>query len=56
MMHGLKSGPRTVAELAEALGAKPETIERAVRRGKDSFARFPSADGIPRIALVERRA
>ena len=57
MMHLLKSGPLPIPAIAAALDAKPETVERAVRRGKDStFLRLVGADGVSKIALVERRA
>jgi hypothetical protein len=33
-----------------------DSIERIVRDKKTMFTRVPSADGIRRVALVERRA
>jgi hypothetical protein len=56
MIGALKSGPLTQAALAEAIGAKPETIKKTVDRSKGrTFARVTGADGIIRIALVDRR-
>lgn len=53
----LKHGPTTIARLADDLGAKADTIEKALRRGEGKrFARvLDSPDGITRWALVERR-
>ena len=51
----LKSGPRTLASLADELDAKIDTIEKAVKRKSTVFVRVPTEDGIQRIALVERR-
>ena len=51
----LKSGPRTLASLADELDAKADTIEKAVKRKSAIFTKAPSEDGIHRIALVERR-
>jgi hypothetical protein len=57
MAHTLRRGPMTMAALAEDLDAKVATVERAVDRSKGRlFARVPSADGVTRIALVERRS
>lgn len=47
--------PQTFASLAEQLGANIETLERTVRRKTGLFTRVSGADGITRIALVERR-
>jgi len=53
----LRAGPMTYAGLAEELGAKVASIERAVQRSKGrTFTRVDGADGIARIALVERRS
>lgn len=52
----LSSGPLTLARIADELEAKPDSIEKAIRRDKGRlFTRVPSADGVYRIALVERR-
>jgi len=57
MLHLLKNGPLTLAVLADELGgANVETLDRTVRRRSDLFTRVSTAaDGITRIALVERR-
>jgi hypothetical protein len=54
MKHLLKSGPLTIARIAEELDAKTDTIIKAANRNK-AFTKVLSADGIQRIALVERR-
>ena len=52
----LKSGkPRKLIELADALDAKVDSIEKAIKRKSDVFIRIPGEDGIHRIALLERR-
>jgi hypothetical protein len=48
-------GPRTVQSLAEELSATIDTIERTVRRKNGLFTRLTGADGVSKIALVERR-
>jgi len=62
--HLIKAGggrPQTIAELAEALDAKADTVKKAVspnrsKKGKASmFAQVPGSDGVVRIGLVERR-
>lgn len=61
--HLLKNGdgqPRTIAEIAEALNAKPDTVKKATspgraRAGKSMFTQVPGSDGVVRIALVEQR-
>lgn len=55
MVSALRGGPMTQVALAEALGAKQDSIKKAVDRGTRRFTRVPSADGITRIALKERR-
>jgi hypothetical protein len=53
----LRAGPQTLAALAEALDAPVDSIDKAVRRRSAMFARVSHfADGISRIALVERRS
>ena len=47
--------PQTLASLAEQLSANVESLNRTVRRHSDTFTRVTGADGIARIALVERR-
>jgi hypothetical protein len=56
MRHALNRGPLTLARLADDLGANVDTLDRTVRRKSALFTRVPSADGISRIALVERRS
>lgn len=61
--HLLKAGggmPRTLAEIAESLDAKVDTVKKAVspsraRGGQSMFTSVPGSDGITRIALVDRR-
>ena len=55
MKDALRSGPKTSALLAEELDTTLDTIKKTVQRKSGLFTRVPSADGIPRIALVERR-
>jgi hypothetical protein len=55
MKSALSSGPLTLARLADDLGANVDTLDRTVRRKGGLFTRVPSADGVTRIALVERR-
>lgn len=53
----LQSGPpRTLANLADELGAKVDTVEKTVKRKTALFTRVLNEDGIQRIALVERRS
>jgi hypothetical protein len=54
--ESLKAGPRTLASLAEELGAKTDSIEKAVKRKDRIFTRISGTDGIARIALLEGRA
>ena len=53
--HELKQGPQTYAQLAESLGAKVDSVIKATNRSP-VFTKVPSADGVSRIALVERRS
>lgn len=46
--------PMTVAAIAEALNAKPDTVARVIRRNK-SFVKLPMVDGRLRFGLAERR-
>jgi len=55
MKDALRSGPKTLAALAEELETKVDTVKKTVQRKGGLFTRVPSADGTPRIALVERR-
>ena len=56
MRQAVKHRPQTIAELATELDAKPDSVDRMVRRHKHLFTRVPGGDGIHRIALVEKRA
>ena len=49
----LKRGPRSFAELAADLNAKVDSVIKAGQRLK-AFTKVPSADGVTRLALVER--
>lgn len=52
----LRAGPQTLATLAGELHHdKPDSIDRVVRRHKQLFTKVTGADGVSRIALVERR-
>jgi hypothetical protein len=53
----LKSGPLTLIEIGQEIGHdNVESIDRIVRDKKAIFTKVPGADGIRRVALVERRA
>lgn len=52
--HALKQGPMTYTQLADQIGAKLDSVEKAVKRS-DGFQRVCGPDGVTRIALVERR-
>jgi hypothetical protein len=54
MIHLLKRGPLTYAEIAEELDAKLDTVIKAANRGP-SFTKVSSKDGVTRIALMERQ-
>lgn len=54
LTRSLRAGPRILAEVADELDAKPDTIERTMRRYPKLFTRVSSADGVYRIALVAR--
>lgn len=56
MKHVLNTGPKTLALLADELGANVETLDRTVRRKSAVFTRVPSSDGVTRISLVDSRA
>jgi hypothetical protein len=54
--HLLKSGPQTIARLAEELGAKVDTVEKSLRRGEGkSFIRVTAENGVFHWALLDRR-
>lgn len=52
--HFLHDGPRTYAQIAEALGAKVDTVIKAIGRN-EAFAKVSGEDKITRIALVEKQ-
>jgi len=60
--HLIRAGggrPRTIAELADELGAKPDSVKKAVapsraRGGRSMFTAVTGIDGTSRIALVEK--
>jgi hypothetical protein len=54
MTHLLQRGPMTFAQIAEELGAKVDSVIKAANRSA-AFTKVQSADGVQRIALVERR-
>lgn len=58
IVHSLKGGAKTVAELADELEAKPDSIKKTTLRGKGKLFFFlPTADGAAqRIGLLERSA
>lgn len=49
------AGPCTAAELAREIDCKVDTIQTAARRHPQLFGTMAGADGITRIALLERR-
>lgn len=56
MTHLLKGGPMTIAAMAERLEAKPDSIQKAVKRGEGKqFTCVPGPDRVDRWALIERR-
>ena len=55
MRHVLqRSGAQTIAQLAEELDAKVDSVEKALKRGRQ-FTRIASTDGIQRWGVAERR-
>ena len=53
----VRTGPLTLATIASELGTdKVDSIDRTVRRHKNLFTKVQGADGVTRVALVERRA
>jgi hypothetical protein len=55
MKQAVSHEPKTLARLADELGATVDTLDRTVRRKSGLFTRVPSTDGVSRIALVESR-
>jgi hypothetical protein len=56
MKQAIRHAPKTLARLADELGASVETLDRTVRRKNGLFTRIPGPEGITQIALVERQA
>jgi hypothetical protein len=54
--HALARGPMTIAEMAEALDAKPDSVEKAVRRSSQFVRLLAEADGVHRWALAAKRS
>ena len=53
----MRHGPQTLATIASELSyTNTQSLERIVRRQKNVFTKITGADGVHRIALVERRA
>jgi hypothetical protein len=59
IIHLLKAGPQPEPVIISELGGKPESIHKAITRGLKPeaglFVRVTGADGLSKIALVERR-
>jgi hypothetical protein len=56
MRHLLKNGALTIAQIADGLGAKVDTVEKAAKRNDGKlFTRVPGQDGVYRIGLLDRR-
>jgi len=52
----LKDGPKTVASIAEEIGAKLDTVEKTLKRSTRAFTSvIKSSDGIHRWALLDDR-
>jgi hypothetical protein len=51
----LLTGPLSFAEIGVELGAKTDSVIKAVNRSP-AFTKVSSRDGVQRIALVERRS
>lgn len=53
----LKVGPHTVAQIADVLAAKPDTVEKTLKRGEGKmFTRLSGADGVYRWGVLDRRS
>lgn len=55
LFHALKRGPKTLVALSEETGGSIETLERTIRRQRQTYTRVCDQSGITRIALVEKR-
>jgi hypothetical protein len=53
--HLLRTGPRTIAEIARELDAKPDSVQKAIQRGRGFTRLTNNPDGVHRIALLEER-
>ena len=56
MKHAVANHPKTLVSLSEELGAKVDSLDKAVKRKNRVFTRVDGPDGVARITLVERRA
>ena len=56
MKHAVVNHPMTLVSLSEELGAKVDSLDKAVKRKGRVFTRVDGPDGVARIALVERRS
>jgi hypothetical protein len=56
IIHLLRRGPLSYAQIAEELGAKTDSVIKAVTRGTKAFTKVSGQDGVTRIALLEQRA
>jgi hypothetical protein len=53
----VRSGPQTLAGIARELNYdKVESLDRIVRKHRNLFTKVTDADGIAKVALIERRA
>src|SRR5262249_29414401 len=55
MRSALRHEPKTLARLADELGAKVESREKTVHRKPLLFTRVSGTDGITRVSLVDSR-
>lgn len=55
VLHVLKGGPLTIAEIATRLDAKPDSVKKTVTRNPAFTQVINFPDGVHRFALVERR-
>ena len=55
MKSAVATRPMTLAMLAEELGAKVDSVDKAVQRKATVFTKVDGKDGVARIALLERR-
>jgi hypothetical protein len=55
MAAALRTGPKSIAQLADELDANPDSVKHAVARGARLFVKVLGADGVQRFGLVDRR-